>query len=63
MFTAYGLLVSGKVAALMVLGLIGWLHRRSSVAAVVEQGDRRAIMRSVASRCWSCSRRSAWRWH
>jgi cytochrome c oxidase assembly factor CtaG/putative copper export protein len=45
LFTTYGLLVSGKVAALMVLGLTGWLHRRSSVAALVERGDRQAIMR------------------
>jgi hypothetical protein len=38
--TTYGLLVLGKVAALMVLGVIGWLHRRGTVAAVVERGDR-----------------------
>ncbi len=45
LFTTYGLLVSGKVAALMVLGVIGWLHRRGSVAAVAERGDPWAIMR------------------
>jgi len=43
--TTYGLLVLGKVAALLVLGVIGWLHRRGSVAAVVDRGDRVAILR------------------
>jgi cytochrome c oxidase assembly factor CtaG/putative copper export protein len=45
LLTAYGLLVSGKVAALLTLGVIGWLHRRGSVAAVVQRGDRSAILR------------------
>ncbi|MGH3871124.1 MAG: cytochrome c oxidase assembly protein [Pseudonocardiaceae bacterium] len=43
--TAYGLLVLGKVIALLALGVLGWLHRRSTVAAVVEHGDRAAILR------------------
>jgi putative copper resistance protein D len=45
LLTPYGLLVSGKVAALLVLGVIGWLHRRGAVAAVAERGDRSAILR------------------
>ncbi|MGH3824201.1 MAG: cytochrome c oxidase assembly protein [Pseudonocardiaceae bacterium] len=45
LLTTYGLLVSGKVAALMALGVFGWLHRRTAVAAVVERGDRAAILR------------------
>lgn len=42
--STYGLLVLGKVAALLVLGVLGWLHRRGAVAAV-ERGDRVAILR------------------
>ena len=45
LLTAYGLLVVGKVIALGVLGVFGWLHRRGAVAAVVERGDRSAILR------------------
>jgi cytochrome c oxidase assembly factor CtaG/putative copper export protein len=45
LLTSYGLLVLGKMAALVALGVIGWLHRRSAVAAVVEHGDRAAILR------------------
>jgi putative copper resistance protein D len=45
LLTTYGLLVSGKIAALVVLGVIGWLHRRGAVAAVAERGDRVAILR------------------
>lgn len=45
LFTTYGLLVLGKAVALLVLGVIGWLHRRGAVAAVLERGDRRAILR------------------
>jgi putative copper resistance protein D len=45
LLTTYGLLVAGKVTALLVLGVIGWLHRRGAVAAVVERGDRAAILR------------------
>lgn len=52
--TTYGLLVLGKVAALMVLGVIGWLHRRGTVAAVVE----RAIDQTW---CWGRRARSRWR--
>ncbi|MGH3774911.1 MAG: cytochrome c oxidase assembly protein [Pseudonocardiaceae bacterium] len=45
LLTSYGLLVLGKVTALLVLGAFGWLHRRSAVAAVVDRGDRAAILR------------------
>ncbi|HET9257698.1 MAG TPA: cytochrome c oxidase assembly protein, partial [Pseudonocardiaceae bacterium] len=45
LLTTYGLLVSAKAAALLVLGVIGWLHRRSAVAAVTERGDRSSILR------------------
>ncbi len=45
LLTTYGLLVLGKVTALLVLGVFGWLHRRSTVAAVVDRGDRSAILR------------------
>jgi cytochrome c oxidase assembly factor CtaG/putative copper export protein len=45
LLSSYGLLVSGKVAALLVLGVIGWLHRRSAVATVAERNDRSAVLR------------------
>jgi putative copper resistance protein D len=45
LLTTYGLLVLGKVAALMVLGVIGRLYRRRAVTAMVERGDRSAILR------------------
>lgn len=45
LLTTYGLLVLGKVTALLALGVFGWLHRRSAVAAVVDRGDRAAILR------------------
>jgi cytochrome c oxidase assembly factor CtaG/putative copper export protein len=45
LLTTYGLLVLGKVTALLVLGVFGWLHRRSAVAAVADRGDRAAILR------------------
>ena len=45
LLTTYGLLVLGKVTALLVLGVFGWLHRRSAVAAVVDRGDRATILR------------------
>ncbi|MGH3771058.1 MAG: cytochrome c oxidase assembly protein [Pseudonocardiaceae bacterium] len=45
MLTTYGLLVLGKVAALLALGVIGWSHRRGAVAAVAERADRVAILR------------------
>ncbi len=45
LLTTYGLLVLGKMTALLVLGVFGWLHRRSAVAAVVDRGDRAAILR------------------
>lgn len=43
--TTYGLLVLGKVAALMVLGVFGWQHRRKAVTAVAVRGDRAAMLR------------------
>ncbi|MDQ4021370.1 MAG: bifunctional copper resistance protein CopD/cytochrome c oxidase assembly protein [Actinomycetota bacterium] len=45
LLSAYGLLVLGKVTALLALGVVGWLHRRSAVAAVVDRSDRSAILR------------------
>jgi cytochrome c oxidase assembly factor CtaG/putative copper export protein len=45
LLSSYGLLVLGKVTALLVLGVMGWLHRRGAVAAMVERGDRLAILR------------------
>ncbi len=45
LLTTYGLLVLGKVAALVVLGVFGWQHRRSAVAAVAMRGDRSAMLR------------------
>jgi putative copper resistance protein D len=45
LLTTYGMLVLGKTLALLVLGVIGWLHRRGAVAAVVERGDHTAILR------------------
>jgi cytochrome c oxidase assembly factor CtaG/putative copper export protein len=45
LFTTYGVLVLGKVTALVVLGCFGWLHRRSAVAAVESRGDRSAMLR------------------
>ena len=43
--TTYGFLVLGKVAALVVLGVFGWQHRRRAVAAVTVRGDRAALLR------------------
>lgn len=45
LLTTYGLLVLGKVAALMALGVLGWSHRRGAVAAVARDGDRAALLR------------------
>ncbi|MGH4009179.1 MAG: cytochrome c oxidase assembly protein, partial [Pseudonocardiaceae bacterium] len=45
LLTSYGLLVLGKVTALLVLGVLGWQQRRIAVAAVVDRGDRAAILR------------------
>ncbi|MGH3833777.1 MAG: cytochrome c oxidase assembly protein [Pseudonocardiaceae bacterium] len=42
LLSTYGLLVLGKVAALLALGVIGWSHRRGAVA---ERADRGAILR------------------
>ncbi|MFN2495984.1 MAG: cytochrome c oxidase assembly protein [Pseudonocardiaceae bacterium] len=44
LFTTYGLLVLGKVTALLALGVFGWLHRRGAVAAVAQRGDGMAIL-------------------
>ena len=44
--TAYGWLIAAKVAALVVLGLIGWRHRRGAVAALQsDPGARGALIR------------------
>lgn len=43
--TTYGLLVLGKIVALVVLGGFGWAHRRGAVAAVALRNDRAAMLR------------------
>jgi putative copper resistance protein D len=44
--TAYGWLIAAKVSALVVLGLIGWRHRRGAVAALQsDPGARGALIR------------------
>ncbi|WP_372481186.1 bifunctional copper resistance protein CopD/cytochrome c oxidase assembly protein [Mycolicibacterium lacusdiani] len=44
--SSYGLLVVGKVAALIGLGAIGWRHRRSSIVALQrDPTSRRALLR------------------
>lgn len=43
--TPYGLMVLGKVAGLLVVGGIGWLQRRTAVAAVLQRGSSSAILR------------------
>ncbi|HEY6425470.1 MAG TPA: cytochrome c oxidase assembly protein [Pseudonocardiaceae bacterium] len=43
--TIYGLLVLGKVTALLVLGVLGWRYRSGAVAAAVDRGDRSALLR------------------
>ncbi len=45
LLTSYGLLVLGKVIALLALGAVGWLHRRGTVSAVIDRGDGAAILR------------------
>jgi cytochrome c oxidase assembly factor CtaG/putative copper export protein len=45
LLSAYGLLVLGKVTALLVLGVVGWQQRRGAVAAVIDRGDSAAILR------------------
>ncbi|MQA15393.1 MAG: copper resistance protein CopD [Pseudonocardiaceae bacterium] len=42
---SYGALVLAKIAALSLLGVFGYLHRRGSVAAVARRGDRSAMLR------------------
>ena len=43
--STYGLLVLGKVAALLVLGVVGYLQRERSVRAVVERADATSLLR------------------
>jgi putative copper resistance protein D len=43
--TPYGLLVLGKVAGLLVVGVIGWQQRRVAIAAVIQRGSSSAILR------------------
>jgi putative copper resistance protein D len=43
--TTYGALVLGKVGALLVLGLFGYLHRRRSVRDIVRGGSSSALLR------------------
>lgn len=44
--TSYGRLVLAKAAALVVLGVLGWVHRRRSVAALnADATDRAALIR------------------
>lgn len=44
LLSGYGLLAGAKVGALVLLGAIGWAHRRRSVGPAV-RGDRRALLR------------------
>lgn len=43
--TSYGALVLVKTGALVLLGAIGYTHRRGAVAAVAERADRSALLR------------------
>jgi cytochrome c oxidase assembly factor CtaG/putative copper export protein len=43
--STYGLLIVGKVAALLALGVLGYWQRLRSVRAVVERGDRASLAR------------------
>jgi cytochrome c oxidase assembly factor CtaG/putative copper export protein len=43
--STYGLLVVGKIAALVVLGVIGYLQRERSVRQVVASGSGRSLLR------------------
>lgn len=43
--TGYGLMVAGKITALLVLGVVGYAQRRTSVRAVVETNSRRPLIR------------------
>lgn len=45
LMSTYGLLLLGKVAALLLLGAFGWWHRRGAVTAVSERDDRAALLR------------------
>ncbi|MDN5747939.1 MAG: bifunctional copper resistance protein CopD/cytochrome c oxidase assembly protein [Pseudonocardia sp.] len=44
LLSAYGVLAGAKVGALVLLGVIGWAHRRRTIAPAV-RGDRRALLR------------------
>ncbi|GAA1651332.1 cytochrome c oxidase assembly protein [Nonomuraea maheshkhaliensis] len=44
----YGLLLLAKLAALVVLGWFGWVHRRRTVAGVADRGARRTFVRLAA---------------
>jgi putative copper resistance protein D len=46
--TGYGLIVVGKVVALLTLGVVGYLQRRHAVSAVVATGSRRVLLRLAA---------------
>ncbi|GAA4889837.1 cytochrome c oxidase assembly protein [Streptomonospora salina] len=43
--TAYGWIVVAKTALFLVLGLIGWMHRRRTVPRIAETGGRRLFVR------------------
>ncbi len=43
--TSYGGLLLAKLAALILLGVFGYLHRRGAVDAVARRGDRAAMLR------------------
>ncbi len=47
--TSYGLLVVGKAAALVALGVIGWRQRRRAVAALQSDPDARAPLLRLAA--------------
>jgi putative copper resistance protein D len=46
--STYGLLVLGKIALLLVLGVVGYRQRQHSVRAVTGTGSRRALVRLAA---------------
>jgi putative copper resistance protein D len=43
--TAYGLIVVGKIVALLTLGVVGYLQRKHAVTAVAATGSRRVLLR------------------
>lgn len=44
LFTAYGALAAAKIVALLLLGVLGHVHRTRTISGAV-QGDRRALLR------------------